>query len=158
MQVIGFNFTKISAEHFPKFEGKSQINTNIEFLDLEEEKLSLLKDSEAVKIIFQYSITHSQVKDKDKKEDKKKDQPENMNKKGEIIIEGNIVLSATKEEMKDVQKSWKKKELPSAFKVPLFNIILRKCSSKALDLEDQINLPLHLPFPQLKAGQQSESN
>lgn len=148
MQVIGFNFTKILAEHFPKFEGASKINTNIEFLELEEEKLPLLKDSEAIKVTFQYTITHSEAKDK-----KKDSKSEKVNKKGEVIIEGNIVLSATKEEIKDAQKSWKKKELPQSFKITLFNLILRKCSSKALDLEDQINLPLHLPFPQLKTGQ-----
>lgn len=157
MQVIGFNFTKILAEHFPKFEGKSQIKTNIEFLDLEEEKILLLKDGEAVKVTFQYSIDHVEAKPKDAKDDKKKDKSEKTNKKGEIVIEGNIVLSATKDEMKEVQKSWKKKELPPAFKIPLFNLILRKCSSKALDLEDQVNLPLHLPFPQLKAGQPQQN-
>ncbi len=145
MQVIGFNFTKISAERFLNSEVTKGINTNLEFTNVEEEKLTLLKDSEAIKISFKYSINYG---DKDPKKETKKN--------GEVIFEGNIILSATKEEAKEVMKSWKKKELPGQAKLTLFNLIIRKCSPKALDLEDQINLRLHLPLPQLMPAQKKE--
>ena len=48
MQVIGFNFTKISAEREDKLERYS-LNTNIEFTNLEKEEVELLKDSNAIK-------------------------------------------------------------------------------------------------------------
>ena len=34
--------------------------------------------------------------------------------------------------------------------IALFNIILRKANVKALELEEQIGLPLHIPLPTLK--------
>jgi len=34
--------------------------------------------------------------------------------------------------------------------VSLFNIILRKCHVKALELEEDLNLPLHVQMPSLQ--------
>ena len=36
------------------------------------------------------------------------------------------------------------------FRILLFNIILRKANIKALELEEQMNLTLHIPLPTLK--------
>lgn len=138
MQVLGFNFTKISAERFPDYKPGSSINTNIEFTNIEKEEISVLKDLEAVKISYTFSVTYS------KTENKKE------NKEGEIIFEGNIIMSATKEETKEITKLWKKKEISNQFKVPIFNIILRRCSLKAAQLEDDIGLPIHLPLPKIE--------
>ncbi len=133
MQVIGFNLKKILAERSVNFE-RGPINTNIEFTNIDKEKVELLKDAEALKISFIFSVIYS---DQEKKE----------LKHGEISFDGDIIMSADKEEAKELTKSWKKKQIPEDTRIPLINYILRKCSTKALLLEDDINLPIHIPFP-----------
>jgi hypothetical protein len=44
-------------------------------------------------------------------------------------------------------KLWKKKEMPNAMRLPIFNFILRKCTAKALTLQDELGLPTHIPLP-----------
>lgn len=141
MQIIGFNFTKISAEKIEEMQ-KPNISTNIEFINIEKEKIDFLKDSEAFKVSFKYGL------DYENREEKK------ILKNGEIKFEGRIILSTNKEESKKILKSWKKKEIPNEIKVPLFNLILKKCTPKAVYLQDEINLPSHVPMPRISPKQQ----
>lgn len=142
MNVIGFNFTKVFAEKSPEFKPTSSMNMNIEFVSVKKEEIEMFKDIEAINIAFRFFVAYTNTKEKKPQ----KEQP----KEGEVTLEGNILLSATKEEVKDILKSWKKKELPPSFNVPLFNLILKKCSTKALQLEEELNLPSHIPLPQLR--------
>ncbi len=138
MRIIGFNLTKVSAE---RFQGKTlgaDRSTNIEFINIEKEENQIAKeDSEILKVSFKFSVVYG---GKDKKEESS----------AEVILSGFIILMANKEESEDLQKAWKKKELSNSFRVPIFNFILKKCSIRALQLEDELNLPSHLPMPQLK--------
>jgi len=136
MQVVGFNLIKISAER-EKARVTSKPSTGIEFTDIEKEKVELLKDQEVVKISFKYLITYGDT-------EKKKQKPQ-----GEVLFEGDIALSVTKEEAKEITKAWKKKQLPPGMNLNLFNVILRRCTPKAIFLEDEINLPFHTPMPKL---------
>ena len=137
MQVVGFNFTKVSAEKATDFEKGGSINTHIEFTDQHKEKSELIKDKDITKLIFKYAVNYE---DKDKKE----------RKQGEITFEGILLLSTEKDETKNFQKSWKKKEIPKEFTASLYNFILKRCSIKALHMEDDIGLPAHLPLPQVR--------
>jgi hypothetical protein len=140
MRVIGFNFTKISAE---KLEGKTaSISTDIKFDDISKDEIEMLKEEDVLKVLFSFDINYS----KDK-EQKKKDKEEDLS--GKVEFKGTIVLSVSKDESKDILKSWKKKELPVPFKIALMNLILKKCTVKALDLEDSISLAPHLPLPNI---------
>lgn len=139
MQIIGFNFTKIMADS-PKKVTKTNIVTNIEFKDLAKEEVNLMQNkSEAVEVSFLYSLTYENSDGKDPKE-----------KIGEVSFEGKILLSVSDDELKNILKAWKKKELPNDFKVPLFNLILKKCTPKAVYLQDEVNLPSHIPMPRLQ--------
>jgi len=140
MQVIGFNFTKISAEREQNLK-PTAMNTNIEFTNLESQKMDILKEADALKISFKYSIDYGEEK-------KKAPLP------GKIDFEGFIVVSAEKKESKELQKAWKKKSLPNTAKIPLFNLILRKCAAKSLQLQEDINLPSHIPIPKIKPKQE----
>ena len=144
MQVIGFNLKKILAQRSLNFQ-RGPINTNIEFTNVEKEKVDMLKDLEALKMSFIFSVNYS---DQEKKDELKH---------GEISFEGNILLSSTKEESKDIQKSWKKKQIQENVRIPLINFILKKCSVKALALEEDLNLPSHIPFPQVRKNQQEQT-
>ena len=146
MQVIGCTFTKIAAERSLSFKSNSSINTDIEFTEVNKEEMPLLKEAQALKINFKFGISYSTTPDK------------KGEKNGEVVFEGNILLSATKDEVKDLLKSWKKKEIPAPVRVPLLNFILKKCSAKALDLEEQLNLPPHIPFPLVKLQPKEEKS
>ena len=146
MQVIGFGLNKVSAEKFPEFTRKTEIETNIEFKDLSKQEVSIIGDNDALKIDFIFTISYNL------KEAKKK-------KKGaELIFDGHVLLSAEKDASKEIQKHWKKKDLPNGFKVPLFNIILQRCTVKALQLEEELNLPTHFPLPRLKGRPKQEDS
>ena len=42
------------------------------------------------------------------------------------------------------------KKIPEKFKEIIFNSIFRKCNLKALQFEEELNLPPHLPLPSFK--------
>lgn len=140
MQVIGFNLKKILVEKSTNFQ-RGPINTNIEFKEIEKEKVDLLKDLEALKFSFIFLVVYS---DQEKKDELKH---------GEVSFEGDILLSAEKDEAKEITKLWKKKQIEDKVRIPLINFILKKCSVKALSLEEDLNLPSHIPFPQIRKGE-----
>lgn len=139
MQIIGFHFTKINAEKLDSTKN-TVINTHIDFADLDKDKMELFKDQDILQVLFNYSVTYTS-------KDDKKSIP------GSINLSGKVIISADKEESKDVFKSWKKKELPPTFQVPVYNTILRKCSLKAANLQEDIDLPLTLPLPKVQPAQ-----
>ncbi len=155
MQVIGFNFSKISAEKFPDFK-QVPITTNIEITDLQKEKIPLLKEQEAMKFLFNYSLTYDEQKpqessqEKSPKEEKNKSPTPKSNPLAKIDLNGQIILSTTKEESKNFQDSWKKKQIPQSAQLFLYNIILRKSASKTLQLQEELGLPSHLPLPKIE--------
>jgi len=150
MQVIGFNFTKISTERELDVR-KPAMNTNIEFTNVEKTKVELL-NSDAIKFDFKYNITYQN----EEKEEKKKKEEEKETNQAEIILEGNIIFSATPTEVKDAVKSWKKKTIPPQTQIPLYNLVLKKCTPHAVHLADQINLPSPVPFPKIKQNTQEQ--
>ena len=81
MKVITFNFTKISAQRKPSLDQIKKIGVNIEFLDVQKEKLEFMKESEALKINFQFYIQY---------------EPDNA----KIEMEGVILLALPPEEIK----------------------------------------------------------
>ncbi len=139
MQVLGFNFTKILAEKISKVT-KPPV-TNIEFIGMEKERVDFLKETEAVKVSFKYDLIYeSERKEEDSKE---------RTREGNVLFEGNVIISLNKDELKEITKSWKKKSLPEDVKIPIFNLILRRCTPKAVQLQDEINLPFHVPMPRV---------
>lgn len=134
MRLIGHNLTKISAEKSPKFKIPYSINHNMEFKDIIEEKVSSLKNIEALKILFTYKISYETT-------DKK---PSDL---ASINFEGSLIFDVDKDEAKDIISSWKKREKTESLKVAVLNILLQKCAPKAIQLEEALNLPLHLAVP-----------
>ncbi len=142
MQIIGFNLTKIHGEKKPSF-SRAGVNNNIDFSNVEKDTVSLLKDTEALKISFKYSLLYGDVE--------KPELTKEKDRQAEIAFEGFLVLSATPEEAKEFHTSWKKKAVPKNAVAPLYNFILRKCSSKAIILQEDLSLPSpYLKIPQLR--------
>lgn len=133
MRIIGFNLSKIQIEKKEMFQGKIQVNQNIDITDLVKEKVPI-SDEEMIKIYFSFTIKYS--------EDFAK-----------LEFAGNTIILPDKEELKKFMKSWKDKQVPPEYRVFLFNFIMNKCNIKALSLEDELNLPFHLPLPRLDPSQ-----
>ena len=131
MKFIGFNFNKISAEKLSSNFENLKVNTNINISKINELKSDLLKSKEEMlNIEFLYTINYSKV--------------------AKIEFLGNVMVSEKPKITKEILKKWEKKEVPENFQLSLFNFILRKSNVKALQLEDEINIPLHISLPVLK--------
>jgi len=138
MRIAGFNFKKISVEKLSEKTEELKINTKIDVLDIQDIKSDFIKaKDELLAIDFIYTVDYDPDFAK-------------------IEFKGNIVIAMDFREGKDVLRQWKDKKIANSFKVNLFNIILRKSNIKALELEDEMNLPLHIPFPSLKTEEQEQ--
>jgi len=134
MKIVGFNFSKISAEKLSDKPEKLEIKTNIDIKEIAPIKSNIFKSKEELLgIKFAYTILYE--KDYAK-----------------IDFEGSVILSVDSKQSKSITKDWKNKDLKDDFKYPLFNVILTKSNVKALQLEEEFNLPLHLPLPTLGPG------
>lgn len=133
MKLIGFNFNKISIEKFSDNVKNLKIDTKIDVPEIKELKsIDFFKTKEElIGVKFKYDISYDP----------------NFAK---IELAGDILLSIEPKIAKDILKQWKNKKISEDFRITLFNIILRKSNLKALQLEDEMNLPLHLPLPTLK--------
>ncbi len=132
MKIIGFNFNKINVERLSdKFE-KLKINTNIDLVDVKEVKPEVFKSKdELIEVRFNYSVNY---------------EPKIAN----ISLSGIVLLMVDEKTSKSFLSHWKDKKLPDEHKVLLFNIILKKSNLKAMQLEDELNLPLHVSLPSVK--------
>jgi hypothetical protein len=147
MKIIGFNLTKILVEKIKEI-SKSNINNHIEFQEIEKENVELLKDSQASKLSFKYSLTYSNNKDEKELKDE--------NKQAEILFKGFIILALDKAEAKDFQKYWKKKQVPPFAVSPLYNFILKRCSAKSVYLQEEVGIPSpYLKIPQVRPPEEN---
>ena len=140
MKVIGFSIEEITAKKIKEFKRYS-INTDITFTNVDKAKLDVLKDNEALKLNFKFAVNYKDAENKSEEV------------KSEVSILGSILLMVDKELSKEFLKLLKNKELPKEKMINLYNFILKKCSVKALQLEEDLNLQPHIPFPQVKNNQ-----
>jgi len=133
MKLIGFNLRKISAEQFSIDFNELKIETNIKIEEIKSTKVDIFKkDEEALSIVFNYNLNYNPDVAK-------------------LAFSGSVVILVDQKESKNILKQWEDKKISDNIKLPLFNIILRKTNIKALELEDELNLPLHITLPSLKA-------
>ncbi len=138
MKILGFNFTKLNAEKLSnKLEGV-KINTHIDISEIEEVKSNFLNTKEK---ILGIKFTNTIAYDPDF---------------AKIELMGNILASLDENTFEQILNEWKKKNIPEDFRLKIFNLILKKSSLKALQLEEELNIPLHMPMPSLKAPEKQE--
>ncbi len=136
MRVIGFNFKKLKIERKGKLKGKIEIKSNLEVESVEKDNVEI-SSKDALKFTFKYTLTY---------------EPDFA----DIELNGFILALVEKDELKIILKDWKKKKLPEKIRIPLFNLILDKCNLRALQLEEEFSLPIHLPLPKLTSQQKPE--
>ena len=134
MRVIGFNFTKTSVEKLNEEAADVKIKTSMDILGVKEIKSSLLKTKEEIlEVEFEYIVDYTPGFAK-------------------AEIKGRLLLSADPKITKEILKQWKKKKMPPEVRANIMNVILRKSTLKALEMEDELNLPLHIPMPSFRRG------
>lgn len=140
MKLMGFNYSKINVEKFSGIANKNlKVSTNIDISSMNKVENNLLKGNEGLTAIeFEYNINYDP----------------NVAK---IEFKGNMILSLDSERTKQLLEEWQQKKIPEEVKIFLFNIILRKSNIKALQFEDELNLPLHMPVPKVSAQDKKEN-
>lgn len=138
MRILGINFQKISCERKKPLTGKLKVNSNINLDKIEEDTFELAKGQNILKFNFIFTINYSECAD--------------------LELRGFVIMAADKAEKNEVLKSWKKKKIPDKYKIPLFNMILAKCNIKALQLEEELNLPPHIPMPAIRPESSQQTN
>ncbi len=129
-QVLGFNFTKISIEKNPTYNGEIQAKSNISVSSVEKSNLNLVQQ-DTIKINFVFDIDYGEL--------------------GKVNIEGFMIMLLDPNLTKKLIKEWKEnKKLIKEIKISAFNTILKKCSLKSLELEEEIGLPIHMQMPHFK--------
>lgn len=138
MKVAGFNFNKISIEKMNNISNDMKLNTNIDISTIREAKTDLFKTKEEIIVVdFTFSLNYDPDIAK-------------------IELKGSIILALEPRIAKDILKQWKQKEMPPQFRIDLFNIILRKSTLKCLQLEEELNLPLHIRLPSFKMEEEKK--
>jgi hypothetical protein len=132
MRLVGFNFHKIKAEKNKEITSETKANTKINLIEVSSLENPLTKTKEILRIDFSYIIEYT-------------------SNVGIVDLEGYILLTTDEDQIKAILDSWKSKKLIPAVKTAIFNIILRKANVKALELEEELNLPLHIPMPKVQA-------
>ena len=130
MKLISFNFTKISIERLSDSLENIKINSKINIKDIELLDSSKSNDG-LIKITFSYHLEYA---------------PKIAN----IDLEGRIVLVDAEEKIREISEKWKDKKMTEEFRIVLFNLILKKANLKAMVLEEELKLPLHVPLPSIK--------
>lgn len=139
--IVGFGFTKLSAEKNEAAKGKIDINNNVTIKDVLEDDLSLGKNNQSV-LKFKFEFTS-------------KYEPSI----GLILFEGELLYLEETKKVKEILTSWNKdKKLPKELMAGLLNTILTKCNVQALILSQEINLPSPIPMPKVQIAQQAEKN
>ena len=129
-KLLSFQFDKILAEKDPLFKGKLQETTsNIDIKNIEKEKISLI-DKEPLKVDFVFTLKFGEL--------------------GKLEMGGRVLFLLDKESEEAALKEWKSKKLPENLRLIILNLILQKSTLKALQIEEELGLPLHINLPRLQ--------
>jgi len=137
MRVIGFSFKKISIKKNKEIGKEINIDTDIQIKDIQKKTTDLLKNQDILNIDYEFKISY-------------------LPDFADILFNGNVAILMEKDDeelMKKIIKNWKSKKVEDDLKLPLLNIIFARCNLKAMELEEAVNLPFHIPTPQFSKKQ-----
>lgn len=126
MPIVDIFFTKINSEREKTLNPKLKANVSLVLRDPEESQ-SESGNRKILNFPFEFVLTYETS--------------------AKIIIEGLVVFIDEKKKVQELMKDWKKDK---EFTRQLYNFALTKCNLKALLIEEQLRLPLHIPLPKLK--------
>ncbi len=138
MKIIGFTITKISAEKKKSSGGKLEIKNSMSIDNITEDKAEVF-NKPLLKFDFSYRIGYEPGF-------------------AEILISGTVLGLDDNDESKAILKEWKDKKFTSDVKITILNYIVNECLLRALNLEKELGLPPHMPFPKLKKETKNASS
>jgi len=134
MKLAGFNFTKIYAERKESKTTTVKIDTKINLKNIKEIKTNFTDSKESLLgLDFDYAIEYKDLANLD--------------------FSGNLVILIDQKKAKQIVTDFEKKKIEESFRLAIFNIILKRSSVRALQLEEELNLPTHFRLPSLKPEQ-----
>jgi hypothetical protein len=140
--IVGFGFTKISAEKGESAKGKIDINNNVSIKDVKEDNFAFGSDKKqnVIKFIFEFTSKYEP-------------------KVGNILFEGSLLYMEEPKKSKAILDDWKNnKKLPKELMGGLLNTILTKCNVQALIMSQEVNLPPPIPLPKVQLNQQADKS
>jgi hypothetical protein len=132
MNLVGSKLTKVSGERNPNFDGKLELNTNINLKAIEKFKSPQSKQ-EVLKVDYKFEIIYGEL--------------------GNVSIEGILYLSTDTKTMKEAIKDKDEKNFNSPTSMAIMNLIIQKSSIKAFEIEEELGLPIHIRLPTLQASE-----
>jgi ribosomal protein L13 len=129
VKLLASKITSILAQRDPNFDGKVELNQNIKIRNIEKFTLEGSK-KDSLKVDYTYDIDYKKL--------------------GKISIQGILYLDFDQKVIKDILKDWKENKKNEEQQLEIINIIIQKASIKAIELEDQLGLPIHFRLPFLK--------
>jgi hypothetical protein len=132
MKLIGFNFTKLNLEKKSDNFKDMKINSGIDITEVKEVNSPLFNSQESI-LVLKFNQYLNYERDI-----------------ANLTFYGNLIISTDQKQAKEVLDKWENKKLPEDFKLVVFNLIFKKVTLKALQFEEELNLPPHIPFPTFK--------
>jgi len=140
MTVVGFALSKILIERKEAIKGKIEVRSKLNIKSMKKEDIKLVKDKDVIKFDFEYSIIY---------------EPD----LAKIEMKGHLLYMVDPKQTKELLKAWEKKEqVPEDIKLAVYNTIFHKCNIKALELEEDFNLPPHLQLPYIKSAEKDKTS
>jgi hypothetical protein len=130
LKLIGSKFIKIKAEKKLDFNNKFELKTNIKIISLE--KLQNSKNS--LKLSYGFDVKYGEL--------------------GEIKLIGIIYLTGNSKIIKELLKIKEKKKYNTPEFITITNLVIKKASIKALELEEELGLPIHIKLPNISISKQ----
>ena len=123
IKLIGSKFTRLEASRNPDFSGKVSMTNEIKILSID-----FVKESkENVKMNYSYKIEYSGL--------------------GHVYLEGSLFMTSDPKTLKNIVKTFEDKDFESTEQIAVTNLIVQKASIKAMQLEDEFGLPVHVRIP-----------
>lgn len=141
MKIVGFSYKKISVEKNKDIDQPVKVNTNINIREIKKSGLDVFKEGDIFDFEYEFKIDYG---------------PEpNF---ATVLFIGNILILIEDGDLaKKILKEWKSKLVPENVRIPLMNVVFAKCNLKAMQLEEDLGLPFHIPPPQLVKQEDEES-
>jgi len=132
MAIIGFSLTKILLERKETPIRKIEVKSKLQLPSMEKQEVKLVEGRDTLKFNFEYDIEYS---------------PELAS----ISFKGFVLFASDPKHTEEIMKEWKKsKKINKEMQTQIYNFIFNKCNIKALQFEEDFNLPPHLQLPQIK--------
>jgi hypothetical protein len=125
IKLIGSKFTKVIAERKPEFSGKLSMDQNIKIVDIDKAK----DTKDTIKVSYNFTVDYKEL--------------------GKVEVEGVLFISGDQKTIKILLKQWKDKTLDTPEYIAITNVIIQKASIKAIELEEEMGLPIHFRLPTL---------